>query len=150
MTNPEPVEPRVSGLAAGWTVQPESAPAPPTVAPKNDESEVEPGTETERVSNVVLMLLGVFGGLYLLYTWGWLEIAKAYSSINQAAASGSGIVGSFLQQFIFWLAPFAPLVWFVTSLKLTKKAGHLALAVALILGVVILVPLPMLYGGGGQ
>lgn len=96
------------------------------------------------------MLLGVFGGLYLLYTWGWFEVAKAYSAVNAAAASGSGIVGGVLQQIVFWIAPAAPALWFVLSVKLTRKNSALALTVALLVGAVLLLPFPMLFGGGGQ
>ena len=43
-----------------------------------------------QLSNGALVLLGVVGGLYLLYTWVWFSWANYYSQMNSAVAEGSG------------------------------------------------------------
>lgn len=142
-------------IAGGWKVETQ----PPKDEPMVDSRDLsfhtsEPETTTsgrvEQMSNTALMLLGVFGGFYLLYTWGWFIIAKEYSQINAVTAEGSGIIGGVLQQIIFWAAPFAPLTWFLiaTGARRTKNTG--VLAIALLLGALFLLPFPLLIGAGAQ
>lgn len=146
MTNEEPLEPRKSGLAAGWTVQPETV-----SEPEAQPAEMTAGEDpTSAFSSYALMLLGVFGGLYLLYTWGWFEVARAYAAMNTITAGASGIIGGVLQHIIFWIAPLAPLAWFAVSYVLTKHRGMLALFLALLGGAIVLLPLPMIFGGSAQ
>lgn len=145
VTDNEQERSRESELASGWTVQPERLQVP---EPDAEAAEAVEGTQdSEQVSSVGLMLLGVFGGLYLLYTWGWFEIAQVYSAINDATASGSGVIGGVLQQIVFWLAPVAPATWFLTTYLLTKQRGSLALLLGLILGAIVLLPFPLIAGG---
>lgn len=145
MTDNEHERSRESELASGWTVQPERVHQPePEVAESVLDGDAQ---DSEQVSSIGLMLLGVFGGLYLLYTWGWFEIAQVYSAINDATASGSGVIGGVLQQIVFWLAPVAPATWFLTTYLFTKQRGSLALLVGLILGAVVLLPFPLIAGG---
>lgn len=104
--------------------------------------------ERSEVSNAMLVLLGVFGGLYLLYTWGWLVVAKAYSAVNAMTAAGSGSLGGVLQQAVFWAAPLAPLLWFVTALVFSRGGRTGRLGIMLVIGAVVLLPLPMLVARG--
>lgn len=161
-------EARASALASGWVVEGEEsastdgASREPTAsdhgpteagataeAAAADTGTAEPGdaetaeAESEQASNAVLVLLGVFGGLYALYTWGWFVVAKAYADFNTTVAAGSGSFGQVLQQILFWAAPFATVLWFLSALLFLRKRAFW-LAVALVLGAVILLPLPML------
>ncbi len=90
----------------------------------------------------------MFGGLYLIYAWGWLVIAQAYSAVNAQTAAGSGAIGAVLQQIVFWAAPLAPILWFVVSVRLSRGGRTKRLVLLLVLGVVVLVPLPMLIARG--
>lgn len=110
-------------------------------APETDEAD-------QRLSNIAVMLLGVFGGLYLLYTWGWFEIARVNAAANAAAAGTSGIVGSVLQQIVFWFTPLAPAAWFGAAYLISRNRGTFMMALLLLLGVVLLLPIPMLVSGG--
>ncbi|MBL3686537.1 hypothetical protein D3248_06170 [Leucobacter zeae] len=162
-------EARESALASGWTVEGDPDPGgedatfpdpADTATPEaravesaaaEAESDSAAGTgaaERAEVSNAMLVLLGVFGGLYLLYTWGWLVVAKAYSTVNALTAAGSGSLGGVLQQIVFWAAPLAPLLWFITALVLNRGGRTGRLAVMLVVGAVVLLPLPMLIARG--
>ncbi|MBK0419358.1 hypothetical protein JD276_09955 [Leucobacter sp. CSA1] len=159
-------EARESALASGWTVEGDESPeetSPPVVPSEADAREAEresgPSELTEtgpvdvpsdgptQLSNGALVLLGVFGGLYLLYTWGWFIVAQVYSAQNALIAAGSGAVGGVLQQIVYWAATLAPALWFFSSLKLSGGGRTRRLAILLVVGAVVLVPLPMLVQG---
>lgn len=158
--------PRESALAGGWTVEGEADPAGPpsgdtapnVAAPAEtvDETGDARAAEAEvvdqgrpEVSNGALVSLGVFGGVYLLYTVGWFIVAQAYSTVNALTAAGSGSLGGILQQMVFWAAPFAPALWFVTAFALSRGKRTAQLAILLAVGAVVLLPLPMLIARGG-
>lgn len=158
---------RESALASGWTVEPTTeaeaadieAPQATVAgaAPVQDQGpdpELETAAddaaagERTQLSNAALVLLGVLGGLYLLYAWIWLSWAQYYSSVNQEVAATSGSLGSVLQQTVFWAAPLAPVLWFLAVLALHRRAGTGKMALWLVIGAVVLFPLPVLSGGG--
>lgn len=148
-------EARESSLASGWVVEGDESASPardesvaePVEHPADSEN--DPGADAgadepaAQVSNAVLVLLGVFGGLYALFTWGWFVVAKAYADFNTTVAAGSGSFGQVLQQILFWAAPFATVLWFLSA-TLFLRRRPLWLGIALVLGAVLLVPLPML------
>ncbi len=152
-------ESRESRLADGWIVEGETAEtAGPTVSVEpailpagvdlNDEiksagASGAASTQGQQLSNGALVLLGVIGGVYLLYTWVWISWANTYSTLNSAVADGSGLLGSVMQQIVFWLAPFAPALWFFAVLVLNRGARLGKLVLWLLIGAVLLVPLPM-------
>ena len=103
--------------------------------------------ERAQLSNGALVVLGVLGGLYLLYTWVWLSWAQYYSGVNEQVASASGSLGGVLQLIVFWAAPFAPALWFFSVLALNRGASTLKLAIWILVGAVVLFPLPLLSGG---
>lgn len=154
-------EPRESSLARGWTVESDAADvsADALDAPVADHLGATPGAEApepeavadagpQQMSNAALVVLGVYGGLYLLYTWGWLTIAQAYAEVNALAAAGSGSIGGALQQILFWAAPFAPILWFIAALSFSRGGKTRRLTILLSVGVIVLVPLPMLIARG--
>ena len=168
--------PRESALASGWTVEGDPAPAPQRGAPADPDRSASDAPRAEsgasggadagdgagpagaparddadapaELSNAALVLLGVLGGLYLLYAWIWLSWAQFYAEQNASVAASSGALGSVLQQIVFWAAPLAPILWFVSVLVLCRGAGTRRLAAWLVLGAVVLLPLPV-FGGGG-
>lgn len=162
-------EPRESSLASGWTVE-----ADPSAAPQGErnvpqgvpggaqevplsienegsgESSIQGAASTVQLSNGALVLLGVVGGLYLLYTWVWFSWANYYSQMNSAVAEGSGAIGAVLQQAVFWAAPFAPALWFIAAYLLCRASRTWNLALWLLIGAVVLLPLPALVTVGGS
>ncbi|MCW2287307.1 hypothetical protein EDF60_1961 [Leucobacter luti] len=164
--------PRESGLASGWTVEAPQGIGDPTVTASADSASAlahasagdpagvkdsDTAAETAeatapagtQVSNGALVALGVFGGLYLLYTVGWAIVAQAYSEVNAITAAGSGSIGGVLQQIVYWAAPFAPALWFFTALVLSRGGRTARLSLLLAIGAVVLLPLPMLIARGG-
>lgn len=87
-----------------------------------------------------LVLLGVLGGVYLLYSIGWL-----ISAISPAPDLGEP-VAQFMYGLGRWLAVFAPALWFGTALWLASER-HRARLLWLLAGAVLLVPVPFLLRG---
>lgn len=153
---------RESSLASGWTVQADPQAVAPQVVPAAEDAATEhddqsasltgdaadqPDARTQ-LSNGALVLLGVFGGLFLMYAWGWFIVADAYSSLNVLVAAGSGLIGAILQQVIFWVAPAAPVLWFLVVAFMHRR-NTAKLGVWLFLGAIVLIPLPMFVAVGG-
>ena len=147
---------RESSIASGWTVEgqaePPAASVSPVATPSGDSAEnVETAEGVEQaqrpqLSNAALVLLGLLGGLYLLFTYVWFSWANAVSATNAAVVETSGSIGGVLQQMIYWIAPFAPGFWFVSVLVLCRGAKLWRMVMWLLIGLVVLVPLPM-FGG---
>lgn len=105
---------------------------------------VEDADGAQGLSTVALVLLGILGGVYLLYTIGWV-------------IGGVGMqtpvvftLPTFLYQAALWLAVLAPAVWFVAVLVVTRAAKEWVRIVWLIAGAALLVPWPfVVFGGGG-
>ena len=141
---------RESSLANGWTVEGETEARPESIEPAGgagapgDDEAVEPSPG--QLSNGALVLLGLIGGLYLLYTIVWFSWANYYSAVNSAVAEGSGSLGGVLQQLVFWIAPLAPVLWFSSVLVLCRESRFARKLIWLLVGAVVLVPLPM-FGG---
>lgn len=144
---------RESALQSGWTV--EAAPSPAEVVPPEPVREPESpaegpevaATSGEQMSNLTVVLLGVSGGLFLLFAWVWMSWAQHYAGVNAAVAAGSGSIGGALQQIIFWIAPLAPVLWFISALALVRQHPR-KLIVALVLGLIVTFPLPMVFLSG--
>lgn len=157
-------EPRESTLASGWTIEGESAaaavagPSPDASAGGDtvedadlEDTDLE-GDGPAQLSNLALVVLGVLGGLYLLYAWIWLSWAQYYAAMSERSAEGAGAIGAALQQLVFWAAPLAPVLWFLSALLLNRdRFGRLLLWI--LIGAIVLLPLPLFSGafaGGGS
>lgn len=148
---------RESALRSGWTVESEDGPGEAPLhldTLDGRESSVElPETEERgaaqgsQLSNLAVVLLGLTGGLFLLYAWIWLSWAQHYSAVNAAVAAGSGSIGGVLQQIVFWIAPLAPILWFVAALVIHRRNSR-RLALLIAIGLIVLVPLPALFSSG--
>ena len=85
-----------------------------------------------------LVLLGVLGGVYLLYTLGWF--LSALRVPNSASVSSHLMFALGL-----WLAVLAPALWFGVTFWLAGRAR--ARLVWLIVGALVLVPIAIRAGG---
>ena len=94
------------------------------------------------MSSVALVGLGILGGAYLLYTVGW------FVAVGRIQFSGLDPLAGFMFALGTWLAVAAPAVWFATSYWLTRGRPRLR-RTWLILGAVLLAPLPFIAGTGG-
>ncbi|WP_235590556.1 hypothetical protein [Leucobacter sp. G161] len=149
-------EERESALQSGWTV--EANPkivepvAPEPVIEVVDDTTDAAGADADtgrpaQMSSLTVVLLGLSGGLFLLYAWVWMSWAQYYADVNAAVFAGRGSIGGMLQQIVFWIAPLAPIFWFLSALALTRNRTR-RLVCALVLGLIVTFPLPMVFLSG--
>ncbi|MBC9954264.1 hypothetical protein ICM05_06325 [Leucobacter sp. cx-42] len=112
-----------------------------------DSPEVALSEAPKQMSAMLLVVLGIVGGLYIFYAWVTLTWVRAYSAAIEASVAGSGAIGAFFQQAMYWLSPLAAIAWFVAVLVLYRKKP-IKLIVGLVLGLIILVPIPFLFSIG--
>lgn len=164
-------EPRESALARGWTVEGDAAGAavdPPTGAPgvagvaaaahatepsaenaaETAAEPLEPAPARSQLSTGALVLLGVIGGLYLVYTWVWFSWAQYTAAVVGADLEfTAGPLGAALQLMLYWIAPLAPALWFISVFVLGRGGPTWRLACWLVLGAVVLIPWPYFLWG---
>lgn len=152
-------EERKSAASRGWTVEgPSEAPEPVENFPAEEEAgpdsvdsgegaEPSEGPRDGQMSNLTVVMLGVTGGISMLYAWVWMSWAQFYSGDNAAVAAGSGSIGGVLQQIVFWIAPLAPVLWFITALALHRHEPR-RLAIAVGVGLLVTFPIPMVASMG--
>jgi hypothetical protein len=140
-------------LAPGWKAV--GAPVPLEGSPENTVTDAPAradgtgGTHIDTVDDAdvarqpgsaELVVLGVLGGVYLLYAIGWLI----------AATTPPPQLADPLAQFMYslgrWLAAAAPVLWFAAVLWLAAQHRRARL-LWLIAGAVLLVPVPFLLRG---
>ncbi|MFE6967593.1 DNA polymerase III subunit gamma/tau [Agromyces sp. NPDC057679] len=91
-----------------------------------------------QTGSVELVVLGVLGGVYLLYTIGWIITAL------RTATPGMSVVGDFMYSLGLWLTVLAAPLWFVLALRGARTAR--SRLVWLVAGAVVLAPLPFIFG----
>ena len=112
----------------------------PEPAPVADEASEEP----VGIGNVALVAYGVLGGVYALWTAGWIIGALR---LKDRIEGLSGSVADFMFQGSMILAILAPAVWFLVSLLGTrgKQAWQRFLWIGI--GVLVLIPWPFVMVG---
>lgn len=116
----------VGRIEADGTVTPSGAPAP--------------------TGNAMLITLGILGGVYLLYTIGWIIGALRLDTVAPML-----IVSPAAYVPAFWLAVLAPALWFAVTLWLTRPSRGWVRVAWLIGGAVLLIPWPfIMIGAVGQ
>lgn len=102
--------------------------------------------ETAQLGNVALVALGILGGVYLLYTIGWIIGGLRLQVIAPAL-----LVSPVAYVPAFWLAVLAPVIWFSATLLLTRRSAAWLRFAWLAAGAVLLVPWPfIMIGAVGQ
>lgn len=98
-------------------------------------------TETPGLSTAMLLILGVVGGIYLLYSVGWVVGGLRLKPLANLIVADAMYVPWFV------LAVAAPALWFLAVWVLTRaKASWIRIGL-LLLGVVLLVPWPFVTVG---
>lgn len=93
-------------------------------------------------SPVTLIALGIFGGVYLLYTIGWfLGITRIDNPLIEPVAR-------FMFSLGLWLAVAAPAAWFGATFWFTTARPRARIG-WLLAGALLLAPLPFVLGSGG-
>ncbi|MBC7443151.1 MAG: DNA polymerase III subunit gamma/tau [Ramlibacter sp.] len=124
-------DPDISEVPEGWTI------AGPTAAVEEAAAAATPAA----MSSVTLIALGVFGGIYLLYTIGW------FVGVGRIQNPLVAPLGQFMFSLGLWLAVAAPAVWFAVTFWLTGTHPRARIG-WLLLGVVLLAPVPFIFGNG--
>ncbi|WP_308799447.1 DNA polymerase III subunit gamma/tau [Agromyces silvae] len=91
-----------------------------------------------QTSSAELLILGVLAGVYLLYTVGWLLTAV------RTDAPGTSLVADAMYTLGLWLAVLAPALWFGLAYAVVSRPPRRLLW--LIVGAIVLVPLPFVLG----
>jgi len=102
-----------------------------------------PDDEPPGIGTVTLVMLGIFGGVYLLYTVGWIIGGLGMQ------AKAMFMLPAPLYLASMWIAVLAPGLWFTATLLLTRGAKDWVRICALIVGAALLVPWPFVVAGGG-
>lgn len=93
------------------------------------------------MGNAALVTIGVLGGIYALYTIGWIIGGLRLKDTAEFLIAA----GAF--QFGFWLAVAAPVLWFITTYLLTRGAKTWVRIIWLIAGAALLIPWPFIMTG---
>jgi hypothetical protein len=144
---PVPSTPAAPSGRGRETVAPRDAPR--TVLDEAEDAEDRAAEreleEAERasaqLSSAALIGLGVLGGVYLLYTIGWVITFTRYEVASELT------VGVFTDLVARTLAIAAAPLWFVATLTLTQRRDIRYRFLWLVIGVLVLVPWPFLIGG---
>lgn len=161
-------EPESRGLEPSEPVLPASSSVPPATPPALPTGFTALGKDSETVGrvardgtvtmpgdaaplgNAALITLGILGGVYALWTIGWIIGGLRVHSVAGFLVSPDGSASPLWTAgnlVAVWLAVLAPAIWFGTVVWLTR-GGRLWLRwVLLFVGVVLLVPWPFIMVG---
>lgn len=108
-----------------------------------DRAVAEPAepAEPQSLSTPMLLLVGIVGGVYLLYTVGWI-----IGGLN-LEMSALFLVPSLMYQVAVWAAVLAPALWFTAVWLLTRRSAGWVRVLGLLAGAVLLVPWPFVMTG---
>lgn len=114
------------------------APAAPArePAPADDARERPAGTNP-----VLLVAYGILGGVYLLYSIGWVL------SVQRNAFSASSLFTEIMYQFGEFLAIISPPLFFGLVFLLTRGRRPVTRLLLLAVGIALLAPWPFILGG---
>ena len=125
------VKPQKPQKAAGSSAKP--VVGAPEV--QDDDDELPPA-----MSSVVLVALGILGGIYLLYTIGWFV---SWQRFLYASADELELIAFHVQQV---LAIVGPPLWFIVTLLLTRERKPQVRLLWLLVGALVLIPWPFVFG----
>lgn len=131
-------------LPKGWKAVGKGSDGVETVADGAVATDAAPQTPRP-TSNATLIALGIFGGVYLLYTIGWIVSGTRLTSVGEVLAAGS-----IPYAIASWIAAAAPAIWFALSLYLTRHSRAWVRFAWLVAGALLLVPWPFVMMGAGS
>ncbi len=106
-----------------------------------EDGTITPAGERPPMGGAVLVTLGVIGGVYALYTIGWVIGGLRLQGTANFLVSPVGYGAA------LWLAIAAPLLWFVAAFVLTRRSKTWVRVAALVAGLALLVPWPFILVG---
>lgn len=125
-------------LPDGWNAVGKDSDSVGRVA--EDGTVVEPA-DPRSLSTPMLLLVGIVGGIYLLYTVGWV-----IGGLN-LQGSASFLIPAVMYQVAFWAAVLAPALWFAAVWLLTRRSPSWVRALGFLGGILLLIPWPFVMTG---
>lgn len=107
---------------------------------EKDGTVVMPGDRTP-MSSATLVTLGILGGVYVIYTIGWIVAGERLRVVARLLVSDAAYLPALV------LAVLAPALWFATTFVATRDAKTWVRVAWLVAGVVLLVPWPFVMVG---
>lgn len=132
-----PATPVADGEPVGEMPVADETPVDETPESVGDDS----SDEAPQASNAGLISYGILGGVYLLYTIGWLIGGSRLQGFANYLVSDVAYIPA------FWAAVCAPALWFGTVFVLTGRSAAWVRIALLVGGVVVLVPWPFIMLG---
>ena len=135
-------------LSWGDDSDPSYAPAAPApvVAPLVEPVETSPTTDPTAkpgTTSFLLVSYGILAGAYLIYTLGWLVVVLG----PLAGGINADVLGQLMYRITQVLAVAAPAIWFGAAFVLTRGSRPIVRLLALLLGLVIVLPWPFILLG---
>ncbi|WP_440708633.1 hypothetical protein [Herbiconiux sp. YIM B11900] len=126
----------------------EAAPPARTVLDEAEDAEdlaaerelAEAEAASKQMSSAALIAFGVLGGIYLLYTIGWII---SFTRVEVASELTFGVFTDIVAR---TLAIAASPFWFIATLVITQKKDVRYTMLWLVIGMLVLVPWPFLIG----
>jgi hypothetical protein len=114
------------------------APGAPAEVEEAEEDEEEP--EAASSGSALLVVYGIFAGIFLVYIVGWII------AIRSLDLSGGGPLAEVLDRIAQFLAFLSPALWFFGVLLLVPSDRARTRVLWLLLGIVVLAPWPFVLG----
>ncbi|MGS0560555.1 hypothetical protein [Microbacterium aurugineum] len=132
--------PKDPALPPGWNAVGKGARGVGTI---EGDRTITPARSDEQagLSTPMLLILGIVGGVYLLYTVGWIVGGLRLRPLASFLVADA----MFLPWFVLAIA--APALWFLASWVLTRGRASWIRVAVLLAGVVLLVPWPFVTVG---
>jgi hypothetical protein len=143
----EPVPPSRPGVVTAQVTGPDGVVRtrevvhPHTDDRKRPRATAGPAAADAPLGSVALVSLGVLGGIYLLFAFGWYLAGSRFQVWAYVFLQPAGYVAA------WGLATAAPIAWFVTVLVLAARRPVWQRVLLLVLGALVLLPWPFLMTG---
>jgi hypothetical protein len=134
----EPADAPAAALPQGWKAVGKDSEA---VGRIESDGTVSAPDEPRHLSTPMLLLVGIIGGVYLLYTVGWI-----IGGLN-LQASALFLVPTVMYQVAVWSAVIAPALWFAAVWMLTRRSAAWIRVLGFLAGAALLVPWPFVMTG---
>ncbi|MCK6080918.1 hypothetical protein KZX37_11210 [Microbacterium sp. EYE_5] len=143
-TRPPRPERTDAALPEGWRAvgrgSGDAAGAPPPPRATSDPGDATVAPISTPLGNVALVSLGLLGGVYLLYTVGWVLGGARLSDATTFWLEPAAVVPA------IWMSVAAPALWFGATLLLTRGSATWLRFAWLIGGAFLLLPWPFVIG----
>jgi hypothetical protein len=136
--NPATLSKRAQKKAARTPAADEPATDHDDIADADDST--EPGAQPAPTSSFLLVSYGILAGAFALYVVGWFTAVRRSTYVDPDPLANA------MFQLGEVLAVVAPLVWFGTVFLLTRTSKPIVRLLWLLLGLVVLVPVPFVLG----